>query len=733
MTGITGMIPYFFTFVALAAVFFFLPRTQRTKRAAVALLVLSFVAELFVANFHSFHLLGGGYETVDLPITGEGVAVSGGTLDGEFVSGSTVTLTWTDLEKKAGTVAFRVNFEPASTEDGKEAKTCNYVDVRVDAKDVTNAASWRSGVADGQILRDEARSSYVVLDLSGNVNELRVKLTAQKDTTFTLEGVRLNETVPLHFSALRLLLVVLGGMAVFGLCTAPSMKRSFGEDPRPMRRIALGMTVVLVLGAVAITFASMYDQNGIYSTGFANKSGNQITQEIVDAFLNGQVHLMAEPPEELLNLENPYDWSARSGLKGVHILWDHLLYNGQYYSYYGIAPVLLLFLPYTALTGYYFPTSEAVLLFSVVGIIFLTLLFLEFCKRFANRIPTGMLVATLLILQLSSGAWFNLVYDNFYEIAQASGFMFTCMGFFFLLRSGVVGEGRVRRRHIALAAACLSFAVLCRPTLALYCVAACVFFGFGFVKYRDQLRGNKRLKVSAERQRRKTVGYILAAILPFALIGGIQVIYNIARFGNPLDFGIQYSLTINDFTRSQYHTDFVMIGLYNFLWTFPVMTTEFPFVASNFSTLSVNGYYFVANRHAIGILWRGLPSLGYLGAVPAWKCMTKKERIQALCLLIPTCVVIPLIIIFSIWESGYGVRYCCDFAWQIILGGAAVLYLLWARVADGQGKTILRHAFTVAAVVAVVLNGALIYGYLTRTGHLELSYLRFERLFEFWL
>ena len=176
-----------------------------------------------------------------------------------------------------------------------------------------------------------------------------------------------------------------------------------------------------------------------------------------------------------------------------------------------------------------------------------------------------------------------------------------------------------------------------------------------------------------------------------------------------------------------------MIGLYNFLWTFPVMTTEFPFVASNFSTLSVNGYYFVANRHAIGILWRGLPSLGYLGAVPAWKCMTKKERIQALSLLIPTCVVIPLIIIFSIWESGYGVRYCCDFAWQIILGGAAVLCLLWARVADGQGKTILRHAFTVAAVVAVVLNGALIYGYLTRTGHLELSYLRFERLFEFWL
>ena len=63
-------------------------------------------------------------------------------------------------------------------------------------------------------------------------------------------------------------------------------------------------------------------------------------------------------------------------------------------------------------------------------------------------------------------------------------------------------------------------------------------------------------------------------------------------------------------------------------------------------------------------------------AIAALKTMTKEEKRQALTLLLPTCIIAPLIIIFSIWESGYGVRYCVDFAWQMILGGAAVLYML---------------------------------------------------------
>ncbi len=724
----SAILPYTIAFAVLALAFFLLPKDRRTKRAAAIFLLISFGFELFIANFHSFHLIGGGYEKADLAISGESVTVSGAAENalGKVTNkkGSPITLEYKDLGRSVGTVRIDLDL-PEGT---------NYVDIKIDAKDVTQAASYRGGVADGRIVVGDDRSSYIVLDLSGEVSDLRIKITPPKDGSFTVNGVSVNRAVPLHFSALRLVLLVLGGMAVYLLCTAPSMKATYGENRKALRRTAFAMTTVFVLGAVVVTWVSMYDQTGGISTGWKNTWGNQITKELVDAFRAGQVHLLDEPSAELLAMENPYDWSARRDL-GVSAKWDHLLFGDKYYSYYGIAPVLLLFLPYNILTGYYFPTAEAVLLFGVVGIIFLALLFLEFAEIFCKKLPNSILVSTLFILLISSGVWYNFVYDNFYEIAQASGFCFTAAGFYFLLKSRVIGEGRIRYRHIVLSTVCFSLSVLCRPTLALYCFVACIFLGFGLCKHLREAKVTLPTKGTDPRVVRRSAltKYLIAALAPFVLIGGVQMAYNYARFGSVMDFGIQYSLTINDFTRSQYHTDFVMIGIYNFIFAFPRIQPEFPYVLSNFSTLSTNGYYYVANRNAVGILWRALPSLGYLGVVPAWKSMSKQEKLQALALGLTTCVIAPLIIIFSIWESGYGVRYCCDFAWQIILGGAGILFLLYARVADGQGKSILRHAFTVAAVLALVVNGAMIFDYLSKSGSLAPHYLRFAKIFDFWM
>ena len=72
------MIPYFICFAVLALIFVLFPRKHATKRVAVILLVLSFLGELFVCNFHSFHLLGGGYEVAPIDLTAENVSLSGG-------------------------------------------------------------------------------------------------------------------------------------------------------------------------------------------------------------------------------------------------------------------------------------------------------------------------------------------------------------------------------------------------------------------------------------------------------------------------------------------------------------------------------------------------------------------------------------------------------------------------------------------------------------------------------
>lgn len=709
------MIVYLAIWAVLLGGAVFLPTQKRTRRFGVTVLLVALLGEVFVCNFHSFHLLGGDYPKRQIPLSANSEAVQ--------TEANRTTLI-IEPSCRVGTVAVELAFSSGAT----------HASVTVDACDETQSATYRTAVANGTVIAGNARSAVIVLDLSGEVSRLRLRITADEADTVTLTGVTLNAPVPFTFSPLRLCLFAGVLLLLYLLLCTPVFRASWEED-RSLGRKAV--TVVLALSLLCCLGAHMlcqYDRTGGILDDLHATSGNQISQELVDAFEAGQVYLTEEPDPDLLELENPYDWSLRSAA-GVSAKWDHLLYNGKYYSYYGIAPVLLLFLPYHLLTGYYFPTPTAVLLFCMLGVLFLSLLFLELCERLFKRLPLNMLLSTMVVLLASCGVLYNIASPLFYEIAQSSGFCFVCAGFWLLLRAGVVGEvrGRPRKPALCLSSVCLSLAVLCRPTLALYCITALFFIGYGLARDRQILRQAAAEHGEPARTAPATLAYLAAALLPFALLGGLQMAYNYARFGSFFDFGIQYSLTINDFTRSEYHTDLAAIGFYNFLLAAPILKPVFPYVFSNFSTLDVNGYYFVANRNAVGLFFRALPSLGWLGIPPAWRALNRSERRAALLLLLPVCLIAPLGIIFSIWESGYGVRYCADFAWQFVLGGACVLFVLYLRRAERQTRQILQACFCIAAVLSVICNFAMLYDYFPKTGKLESAYLSFARIFDFWL
>lgn len=158
------------------------------------------------------------------------------------------------------------------------------------------------------------------------------------------------------------------------------------------------------------------------------------------------------------------------------------------------------------------------------------------------------------------------------------------------------------------------------------------------------------------------------------------MIYNYARFGSVFDFGIQYSLTINDFTAAQYHTHFVLIGFFNYLLAVPSFIPVFPFFdSSSVETFFPQGYYFVATASAVGLIWKALPVLSYGYGIRAYRYTeNKNKRLYAL-MIFAVCIAAPFIIIFSIWESGYGTRYCVDFAWQILIGALAIAFIMYER------------------------------------------------------
>ena len=724
-----SIILYILLLAAAAAGAFFVFRFTRAGRLSgkhaetlsflLRSLTVCLLIELFVFNFNAVHLFGGDYprQTLD-PQTAytENYNADAGT---NAEAGTTV-LEFTGINIPVGTLSIY-----------GESDTKSSVTFSVDIKDETQSNYYRCGIASLQAIRGNAKSKTVPCNFSGRVSDLRISFSTDAGETVTISSIEVNKPIGIHVSVIRLLILFFGCAAFWFLSDAGRL------SAKTLEPIAIGLTCCLVLFATYITNMYRYtNPEPSILADLKSTSGNQISQEIVDAFAEGRVWLSEDVNENLMALDNPYDPSQRTDDVGYYP-WDHLYYNGKYYSYYGIAPVLVLFLPYYLLTGYYFPGIWAVWLFAVLGIIFLTKFYLDFTEKFAPKgTPVSLLICGLAIMQFSSGIFFTLYNSMFYEIAQASGFLCLTAGAYFMSRSNVIGKGKIRCKSLAASTACLSMGVLCRPTLAVYCVAALLFIYAGFRKKQQEY---KAAAAGAEPPKKKLpffLPYLLWGLLPFALIGSIQMWYNWARFGNPLDFGIQYSLTINDFTHTQYHTHLALLGLYSYLIAPPEFIERFPFWrAGEARTFDPQGFYFLATGAALGMIWRALPIAAYFRAGTAYRLSKSPDKRLHAVLLAAVCAVCPLVIIFSIWESGYGTRYCVDFSWEMVLGALLICFAVYDRCKENTKRHLVK-LMTGACALSLAMNYIQIYSYVNPTmlsgTDGQARALAFARLFEFW-
>ena len=686
---------YFVVFIVLTLIAGFAIKNKSFRKFTLIVLASALVIELFVCNFYAIRSLFQKEEAFTVSADDSRFYVSGnnGEYTDKVVTGSDVTkVVISGLDTRVVSVKAVI----AAVDEYTRA----YTQVEFFAGDDSYSYGVRSLGSSKSLYVGSLSKDVFPIELTGNCKTFIVKFSDNENTPVEIQGITFNERIPFAFSALRLILYVAVLCGVYLLIKHPFAKKKYEDNKKSFKRaVALLLAVMMEFGCFLMVFAT-FGTDGLLPS---KTQGNQMTKELVDAFEAGHLYLTDTPSDELLALDNPYDYSER-GTKDVDAKWDHLLYNGKYYSYYGIAPVLLFFLPFHLITGYYASSALSILFFCLMGILFLSLLFMEYTDRFCRKMPLGMLTAAYITVLVSCGVWFSLCYNLFYEIAQSSGFMFTCGGFWLLMRSGIFDDTPIKKPTLAAATSMLSLAVLSRPTCAVYCVTGLIFIWIGLKK---QMADDGVKKPFSK----NCIKYLCAALIPFAVFGGIQCVYNFLRFGSPFDFGIQYSLTINDFTQSQFYGDFFNISFYNYILAFPVIKAEFPFIFSGFERLGVNGYYFLANENAIGIFWRALPSFGLFGIVPAFKSLKKEDRKKLLLTIIPVSILAPLAIIFSIWESGYGVRYCVDFSWQIVFAGIAILFILYKNRFDSQLRRLMEIAMPICAVLAIAVNSAMLVYY----------------------
>lgn len=697
-------------------------KQNRTFRFFGKLLLVATVLELTIFQFPSYHLFFGGDYPEKTILPSELLVEAGNTEISDtgnmILKGKDeVVLTISNLQQQVGTVRVQAQCK-GNTKQSK---------LVLDASDETHQ-DYRFDFATSSLVQNSEISKYISCQLSGKVNNLRVKFTGYQDgDVVQLQNIQLNAQIPFQVSLLRMALIVLLGTLAYAIVCAPLLRKSYQDSKRFCRRSVSIMTAVVMVLAVLIVVKELPD--GGIKNQLKLDSGNQITQELVDAFEKKQISLLKEPSEELKAMENPYDWSLR-GAQEVKAEWDHVYYEGKYYSYYGIAPVILLFLPYHAITDHYCSTNLAVLLFGLIGLLFLAMTYMAIVKRWFKEVPAGCVIAGLAILFSACGIWYSLGRTLFYEISISSGFAFVAVGAYCLFSSNVLGKGKISLVRTALASLFFGIAVLCRPTLAVYAICLCLYFLFAIPRAGKVLTEGSVNGVNRVRQ----IGYIICAVLPIMALGIVQMWYNTARFGSPFDFGIQYSLTINDFTHTQYQTHFVLIGLLNYLFAAPAFSADYPFITTPFSKMGVNGYYFSDNGNTSGILFLALPVLAYFlySRSALRRLPDRKSRWKSALFVGLPCVIMPLVIICSVWESGYAIRYTADFSWEIIMGAYAILFFLYQKSQNETKKDYLRKFMAFSMIAAILVNGIQIFNFTFPADDYPTLCSHLEQLIAFW-
>jgi hypothetical protein len=249
---------------------------------------------------------------------------------------------------------------------------------------------------------------------------------------------------------------------------------------------------------------------------------------LVDGFLDGHLYMKIEVPEELLKLADPYNPTTRPPGIALH---DATMYQGRYYIYFGVGPVVTLVLPFRVLTGVALPLPAAVLMFTWAGFLVSAGILLGMRRRYFPESGTGTVLASLAVLGTASMGPLLVLRGSIWELPLSSGYFFVMVALGCVWRS--VHAERRAAWWLAGAGLSLGLAVASRPTY---------LFTSGLLAA-PVLWWAWRAKGSGRAGWMRMGRLALAGAVPLGAVGLGMAWYNYARFGSPTEFGVKYQLS----------------------------------------------------------------------------------------------------------------------------------------------------------------------------------------------
>ncbi|MBR1736242.1 MAG: hypothetical protein IJ736_04380, partial [Firmicutes bacterium] len=443
--------------------------------------------------------------------------------------------------------------------------------------------SYDSGNALGakysdRLVKDDILSSkYISISPAGNVKELQIAfVNFGSGEEFKINDIVFNETRPIDIYPLRMVIVFAFILILFIMREKCSYKDIVCNEKSYWQRLGVLIFAILQLSFMYWTATSAAGEK-------LNNFNEDQYNELANAIEKGQVYLDGEPPEELIEMENPYDYNNRIQTMndaGKSTKWDHVYYNGKYYAYFGIAPVLLLYLPAKIIFNKVLMGYEALFTLSFILLIGTIMLFSGIRRVwFKNKLPYIVYLLLMILFINSTGIIYCLRDPKFYQIAASASVAFSVLGFAFLVNSMTAKKDLSRRIYLFFGAFFLACVAASRPDVLLFSIAAI------------PMLWNKIFSGIIKKNKYAIIDTVIF-IIPYAVIGAGLMYYNYIRFGSVTDFGNNYQLTICDM---RYASDIgkLPLGLWIMYLQPPVIRNVFPFINKVVYHVAYQGYFYI--------------------------------------------------------------------------------------------------------------------------------------------
>lgn len=627
-------------------------------------ILIILILELSIFNINSYRLMFGEFEYIKYNVEELDLKDGLEQKDGEYITSKEITqnIEINNINKEIGTIKLNID-------------TNRPIEYKIYYTDKTSA-NYRE-LPSKTLVNQIENSKSIPTYLSGESNKILVQLKIPENTKFNIDSIEINKNIDFKFNIVRVLLLFLGWFFLYAMRNFEEFNIPYSKKNKLQLIIIIWVTIISIWLVYWITSTSLIKTE--------EKTNNYITPymgQAVDMVLDGNVYLAQQPSKELMNLSNPYDNTLRNA-ENVDYVWDMAYYNGKYYVYFGILPVMTVMAPYKIITGQYMELNKVVFIFATLTVIFLIKTIMLIFRRWFKNVPFKFLI--LFIIAVISGGLIMWICRRpiTYEVAIISGYYLVIQGIFFILKT--IEKEKINYVYMCLSCLSLALSVACRPNLL---IASLLIVPVLLKIFIDNVKNKKNILKN-----------IFVVAIPYGIVGISLMIYNYVRFDSIFEFGAQYQITVNDMRNLDNRIMAIPVGLISYLFKIPTIISQFPFAQISYDTITFYGYYW-SSAMAGGIFILS-PICFALFLIPKIRNKINKELFFTIVMLSTIGLTICII---DIILGGNSQRYAADYAWMFLFAAMMTILAIYQILKNEQIKKYIYKITLFLVIFSGIIN-----------------------------